>query len=172
MTNKFIPFVGHAANQRRRATFSDWISRSDFEWFVTLNFNGEKTIAGARHDFQQWLARLDREFLGHNWCRRADKRTFAIGIVENPWTNLHIHALVKLPARASALPPPSQSEIMQRHWRKLRPSGSSDRQRIYDLERLAGYMTKQITNKDRFDSCIIYSPEFHNYNEHNQIILN
>jgi hypothetical protein len=165
MTNTFIPFVGHAANQCLRAAFSDLIISFDFKWFVTLNFNGDKTIPGARHDFQEWLARLDRQFLGHNWCRRADKRTFAIGFIENPRTNLHIHALVRLPKCAHKLSPPDQSEIMKSHWANLTPKGASDRQRVYDRERLSGYVTKQIANRDHFANCIIISSEFHNHNQ-------
>jgi hypothetical protein len=77
---------------------------------------------------------------------------------------LHIHALVRLPKCAHKLSPPDQSEIMKSHWANLRPKGTSDRQRVYDCERLSGYVTKQIANRDHFANCIILSSEFHNHN--------
>ena len=76
---------------RYRQEWEQWVATLKFDRFVTLNFNRDTTPAGARRMLGLFLARLDRRFLGHRWCRKGPERTFGIAVLENQETNLHIH---------------------------------------------------------------------------------
>src|SRR5258708_2122770 len=84
-----------------------WGSDMDLEIFVTLNLNRPTSIDGARHKFGDLLARVDRSWLGWKWSTQPpEERTFAMAVIENPLSNLHIHALFRkspVPRRRSVL---------------------------------------------------------------------
>ncbi len=61
--------------------------------FVTLVFNRAITTKGALEALRDFHARVDRKLLGHDWCKRAGRRTRYVAVLENVETNLHIHLL-------------------------------------------------------------------------------
>jgi len=159
----FIPSEGDWERKQLAQAYSGWLSNQAVDLFVTLNFNRERNLNGAKHQYGHWLARIDRKYLGRRWCRRGDQRTFAIAIIENPETNIHLHALVRLPQRACHMPYPEQAELLRGFWSELQPAGSSDVQQIDYLPPLAGYICKQLHWRGHLDNCIIMSSEFHSH---------
>jgi hypothetical protein len=165
--SKFIPPMGWENSWKKRkeisAAYAAWLADIDVDWWVTLNFNHRPiTLPGVRWKFRAWLARIDREFLGHDWCKRGGARAFAIAVVEHFQTNTHLHVLLRMPAPARALRRPYQSEPMQRHWRKLMPGGQWDGDLIYAREGVVRYMCKELAFSEHLEGGIMISTEFHN----------
>jgi hypothetical protein len=124
MTRTFIPPMGRVKRRLIAEAYASWLPDLEADWWLTLNFNRPVTLAGVRNQFAGWLARIDSEYLGRNWCRcSAEKRAFAFAVVEHPRSNIHLHALLRMPIPARALRRPYQSESMKKHWRKLEPGG-------------------------------------------------
>jgi hypothetical protein len=164
MASKFIPFAGWEERKQIADAYAHWLAKQDFDWWVTLNFNCAKTLAGVRSQFGHWLARLDREHIGRNWYRRpADERTFAFAVAEHPQTSIHLHALLRMPKPARALGRPYQSESMINHWRLTESAGSCCVEWLYNIEGVARYMCKELPFPGRVENCILMSTEFHNY---------
>ena len=163
---KFIPPKGFENSWEKRKTigaaYAAWFVDLDVDWWVTLNFNRQTTLPGVRSKFRAWLARIDREFLGHAWCKRGRARAFAIAVAEHLNTNIHLHVLLRMPAPARALGRPYQSEPMQRHWRELMPGGQWDGEVIdHDMERLTRYMCKELVRPGHLEEGVMISTEFH-----------
>jgi len=141
-----------------------------FELSVTLNFNRETTLTAARNKLKALAQRIDNFYLGHKWQDNESLRTFFVAFAENRSTNLHYHLLLRLPyvpwsrlrqrkfrgCRRTAF----HSEIITGLWKELMPSGSCDVRRIYDLDGIARYDTKQLLHPGYEESFII-STEFH-----------
>lgn len=162
MRRPFIPWVGYSQSRKLAAEWALWLPALTADWFVTLNFNREtQSLEGARHQFGQWLARLDRKFLGRRWSQRGGRRTFAVGFIEHPSTNLHVHANVTLPERARGLDPFLQLSWMRAYWDRLQPAGSLQGTPIYDHRGAGRYMTKGLNRLDHFEDQILLSTEFH-----------
>jgi hypothetical protein len=130
MSRRFIPPEGYHRSQVLRDTFANWLVSFDVDWFITLNFNRPISIEGARHQFKEWLGRVDRSLLGPKWHRKpSSERTFAVATIENPDRNTHLHLLLKFPPKAQL----SRSEILTKvydNWKKLNPGQLfSDNQR-------------------------------------------
>jgi hypothetical protein len=163
MSRQFIPSEGHFERQTLAAAFSEWLCVLDVDQFVTLTFNREWTLNPVRHQYRNLLASLDRQFLGRRWCRRSSyERTFAIAVAENRSSNLHLHALMRLPEAGRRLSQPWQAHTIRAHWSKLQPAGSCDVQAIYDLAGVSRYVSKQLSRPGYFDDGMIISSEFHN----------
>ena len=167
---KFIPPVGWEGSWQERkeisAAYAAWLADLDVDWWVTLNFNRPITLIGVRWKFRAWLARIDREYLGHNWCRSGDERAFAVAVVEHLHTNIHLHVLLRMPTPARALDRPYQSESMVKHWRKLERTGQCVVEWIYDIAGVARYMSKELTTSGHLEDCLFVSTEFHNDRRH------
>lgn len=77
--------------------FIGWIVNQQPKYYITLylpSCQGNTT----RKLFGQWLARIDRRYLGRNWYRfPLNKRTLAVAFVEGQNANLHIHVVLRLP---------------------------------------------------------------------------
>ena len=163
MSRQFIPSEGHFERQTLAAAFSEWLCSHDVDQFVTLTFNREWTLTPVRHQYRNLLAHLDRQFLGRRWCRRtSNERTFAIAIAENRLSNIHLHALMRLPEAGRRLSQPWQAHTIRTHWSKLQSAGSCDVQAIYDLAGVSRYVSKQLSRPGYFDDGMIISSEFHN----------
>lgn len=143
-----------------RQAWANWLAEMPFEFFVTLNFNREITVRGARIKFATLLARIDRHFLGPRWHQLGDKRTFAVGVIESPTANLHIHTLVRLPRRTRRISRGERQQVLADHWSTLVPQGSCDMQPIYDPAGVARYIAKQL-NRRGHDELFMISTEFH-----------
>jgi hypothetical protein len=147
---------------RYEKVWEEWLKKQDFGLFVTLNFNRDTTPAGARRMLGLFLARLDRRFLGHRWCRKGPERTFGVAVLENQETNLHIHVAMRLPASAAALSFGEQQFYLESTWNQLVAGGQCDVQAVYDRAGVAHYMAKQLPRRGYAKGYILAS-EFHNH---------
>jgi hypothetical protein len=138
------------------------VAELDFGLFVTLNFNRDTTPAGARRMLGLFLARLDRRFLGHRWCRKGPERTLGMAVLENQETNLHIHLAMRLPASAAALSFGEQQLYLESTWNQLVAGGQCDVQAVYDRVGVAQYMAKQLPRRGYNETFILFT-EFHNH---------
>ena len=145
---------------RYRQEWERWLAELDFDRFVTLNFNRDTTPAGARRMLGLFLARLDRRFLGHRWCRKGPERTFGVAVLENQETNLHIHVAMRLPASAAALSFGEQQLYLESTWSRLVAGGQCDVRAVHDRAGVAGSMAKQLTHHGYVETFIL-STEFH-----------
>jgi hypothetical protein len=148
--------------QQYRLAWEQWLAELDFDRFVTLNFNRDTTPAGARHMLGHFLARLDRHFLGHRWCRKGPERTFGVAVLENQETNLHIHVAMRLPMSAAALSFGEQQLYLESTWNQLVAGGQCHVQAVYDRAGVAHYMAKQLPRRG-YAKGYILSTEFHNH---------
>jgi hypothetical protein len=142
MAKNSIPFLGWECRKQLANEYVKWLPELEFDWWITLNFNRPVALPGVRNQFGAWLARIDRQYLGHNWCRRGNERAFAVAVVEHPQTNVHIHALLTMPSTARAWRRPYQRESMKKHWQKLEPAGQCVEELIYARHGVARYMRK------------------------------
>jgi hypothetical protein len=151
----------HSGRRLLHDAFVPWVSEMDLEKFVTLNFNRSTSVDDARHKFADLLARVDRSWLGRKWSREPpDRRTFARAVIENPATNLHIHALFRespVPRRESVFP---LFGLISKHWLELVPGGSSVTFSIYDQPGVTRYISKQLYSPGRW-ATTMDSHEFH-----------
>jgi hypothetical protein len=144
-----------------RQAWAQWIGSQKAALFVTLNFNRDTPIAACRTKVKAWCARLDRRWLGRNWCREKSRhRTNGIGVLEHLDSNLHIHFLIQLPAAAADWRLNEVRDIIEEHWIALIPSGTCDVQKIYSVEEVADYVAKELDRPGRYEEFIILS-EFH-----------
>jgi hypothetical protein len=158
----FIPFERYSQRKQLADWYYVFFCQQDVDLWVALNFNREKSIIGVRHKFGQLLARVDREHLGPRWSRRpADERAVAIGVIENPQSNIHLHALWRMPGRVRESSNGEQAHSIISHWRNLQPAGSCYIRPVEDFG-AARYMSKQLHRFGHIEDCIILSTEFHN----------
>jgi hypothetical protein len=139
-----------------------WMGQEEFDLFVSLNFNTDASYQRLRSTLKALLARLDRHFLGRDWCNFPSRlRTTAVAVVENLDSNSHVHVLMTLPRLGRKLPIREQRRIISDYWSILVPSGSADVQAIYDAKRLARYFAKQFKRPGYFEKFML-AREFHN----------
>jgi hypothetical protein len=151
-----------AYRQQYRLAWEQWLATLKFDRFVTLNFNRDTTPAGARRMLGLFLARLDRRFLGRQWCKKGLERTFGVAVLENQETNLHIHVAMRLPASAAALSFGGQQLYLESTWSRLVAGGQCHVQAVYDRAGVAHYMAKQLPRRGYAKGYILAS-EFHNH---------
>jgi len=155
------PMDSATYRQQYRLAWEQLVAELDFGLFVTLNFNRDTTPAGARRMLGLFLARLDRRFLGHRWCRKGPERTLGMAVLENQETNLHIHLAMRLPASAAALSFGEQQLYLESTWNQLVAGGQCHVQAVYDRVGVAQYMAKQLTRRGYIGTYILFT-EFHN----------
>jgi hypothetical protein len=145
-----------------KKSFVRWLTQEEFDLFATLNLNTESTPQRLRSAFKALLARLDRHFLGRDWCNFPSRlRTKAVAVVENLDTNPHMHVLMTLPRLGRKLSIRRQRRIIDHYWTSLFPSGSTNVQAIYDAKHLVPYLAKRLKRPGYFEKFML-SQEFHN----------
>lgn len=158
----FIPSEGYSQHKQLADSYFAFFCQQDVDLWITLNFNQERSKNAVRHQFRALLARVDREHLGPRWCRKhADERTFAIGVIENPQSNIHLRALWRMPGQVRKSNHGAQAHSIKAHWHKLQPAGSCFIRPIEDLG-AARYMCKQLHRSGHIEDCLILSTEFYN----------
>lgn len=132
-----------------------WLESLSPDAFLTLNFNCEMTLYHARKRYHNFLARLDRRLVGPRWLKLPDKRTDLIAFPENVNSNLHFHAIGKLPPKAYDMCQVTLMAEIDRLWKSVVRSGSTDFQFItYDKHVLPDYITKQIGRPGVMESFV------------------
>lgn len=120
------------------------------DFWVTFAFNTPHGLDLAEYKLRLFQAIVDRSLLGPRWHKRHGGRTMYIAIAEHPHSNLHFHAIFKVPAR-----PEQFSERARQAWRKLVPAGNLNIQRYYSLGASA-YSAKAI--RAPLSHLTFYSP--------------
>lgn len=140
-----------------RKAWRDFVKEQKCDLAITFNFNREISIQSATDKVGAFLARMDRHFLGRGWFRKpADQRVFLLAIPEHLDSNLHIHAVAKLPDGKIE----SFLGIARQTWTDLVSSGDIHIATIYDQQGWAQYMTKGIYD-DRVQQGAFVSTQFH-----------
>lgn len=144
--------------QLQRA-WREFISSTDSQFAMTLNFNRGITLRGAREKFRNYLARLNRRLFGPRWSQRpALESVQAIAIAEHLNSNLHFHV-------AARLPPDKMErfhEIVEPVWRGLVPGGDAHIVPVSYLPGWAWYMTKSFYDRADLENVVIAAEFFSN----------
>jgi hypothetical protein len=142
---------------RMQQDIRSWLGTTDFDFFVTANFNCATNNRSARTALSRWHALVDREALGPKWnMKPADQRTLFFAFAEHPNSNRHFHMMIRS-AKAMAF-----VEIAQAAWGKVIPAGSMDIQFVdqqQDRLNTIYYSTKDIWKYDAMENFIV-STEF------------
>ena len=168
----FIPPIGHSKRIEARTAVREWLMqyRHKFELSVTLNFNRSITWNAAHDKVGEWAQRVDHTYLGRSYKKHPDHRLYFVAFFENADTNPHFHVLVRLPLvpwrrlRKSRFHNYRKSswhgKVMEEHWVKIMKQGSCDTKKIYDLNGIVRYDTKQLSRPSA-DQQYVISTEFH-----------
>ena len=123
-----------------RHAIKDWAKAQGCTLFVTLAFNTATTEKGALSALRDLHARVDRKLLGHDWCKRTDRRTRYVAVLENVETNLHVH-LLAAPADDAWW---NFCKAVVRAWSRIAPAGNVDVTPSTDPASTADYMLKKV----------------------------
>lgn len=138
-----------------------WMGQKKFDLFITLNYNNDATYGRLRSTLKGLLARLDRLFLGRDWCHfPTAQRTKAVAVVEHLDTNPHLHVLMTLPTSGRKLPVSEIRRLVEDIWRILVHAGSVNVKSIEEVTGLVRYFAKEFRRPGYFEKFIIAS-EFH-----------
>jgi hypothetical protein len=141
-----------------RAT-RQFLRRNWYEYFLTLNLNGEFSPKKRELLAKGLFRRIDRKLLGRNYMDKPTRRADFVIILEHPDSNAHFHCLGRFDPECD-LSTRTLREMIGNEWKKLCKSGSIDLQRINRTRRrLAGYVTKSLT-KNNWGDRVMTSREF------------
>lgn len=107
--------------------------------FVTFVFNRAITISKAEAELTKFRCWVHRSVTGKRGGP-GDKLPY-VATVEHEGTNLHIHALFRVPSDCI----PRFVQHGPRLWQKIMRSGNLDVQIISDVGGVAHYITKELT---------------------------
>lgn len=168
----FVPPEGHHKRLKLRDAVRYWLMKDPgkFEISVTLNFNRDISWDAARDKLGEWAQRVDRTYLGNGYRKRPNDRALFVAFFENEGTNSHLHTLERLPLvpwHRLIMPKFRNYQTLKwhirtltKHWVKLVKSGSVDVKRIYDVEGIVQYNTKQLSRRSSIEHFVL-SSEFH-----------
>lgn len=106
--------------------------------FLTFAFNSDVSATTATAKLSQFKQWLYRAITGKRGCDGSALEHIAT--IEHEATNLHIHAVFRVPVEWQ-----ERFEQHGRHiWAKLWAAGSLDIKHIYDPAGIAGYITKEL----------------------------
>jgi hypothetical protein len=108
--------------------------------FVTFVFNSAISADGARRKLEEFHKRIDGRLVGRAALRKPDERSVYIATIENPETNLHIHALFK----TSDLQSVRFGLVADKIWKQLAPAGNLVIKPVTYAEGAAAYITKDL----------------------------
>lgn len=137
-----------------------WLPTMQWDWFVTLIVNRDTSANSLRNDAKRFFNALDRSYLNRNSHKHpSTERTEAFVAIEGGETNLHMHALVRMPPKAMSEPRDQFKLCMQRAWLKTE-SRRFDCKSIYDVSGVVNYVTKELGDLERCESWF-FASEFH-----------
>jgi len=154
------PLMTYYGRKQNQGAIEALLRRTKYDLSVTLNSNNPITHWGIRHKYGQLIARLDCALLGPNWYRRGDDRLFGLAFLENRETNMHLHAVLRLPRCPMRRLKMPIEELIDYYWRRLVRGGSADVQWITDQGRVIRYVTKQLWRPQHPELYFI-TTEFH-----------
>jgi hypothetical protein len=102
---------------------------------------------------------MNRRIVGKQWLRRPDERIFSLYVLEEPGSNPHWHAFIRLePPEPDRWPTQARKlhEYAGHDWRKLIRSGTIDIQPITRTpELLERYFTKELAGEIQYKAFIL-----------------
>jgi hypothetical protein len=134
------------------------LAKHDWNYFVTANFNTERTDTGVRQTLKRWHAKLDRRLLGGRWQKKIEQRTLFVACCENAATNVHWHMMVKVTEKGQQQFDTTAAAL----WENEVASGTMDVQRLATKEdelKAASYATKGLWLAKGIESFVL-STEF------------
>ncbi len=146
-------------DEKIRKAWQEFIGSTGSQCAMTLNFNRETTLLGARAKFRNYLARLNRSLFGPRWSQRSALESVqAIAVPEHLNSNLHFHVAARVP--------PDKIErfqaIAEPIWHELVAGGQVYIVPISSLTGWAGYMTKSYFYEHDFNGAVIAAEFFSN----------
>jgi len=141
----------------------NWITKNNFDFFITLHFKTEVSREKAEQILDSFLRKINNEIFGN----RSRKSLIQVPFIErNSYDNsFHIHILCENPAHRTNRKKVSDlskfKKIIKETWRLSAPEAAIKNMTIYDpeplwikpienAEKLCSYLLKQI-NIDNFD---------------------
>lgn len=125
--------------------------------FLNLATNQPWGVTKMRSLLRNYLARIDRAYLGTRWCKEpASKRMNGVFTIEGVYTNVHAHGLLRATYGNTLGIQLHSNEI----WDKLCPSGSVVAKPITDLQGVANYVLKDGWTETFFEDQIVFASEF------------
>jgi len=114
-------------HRRMRNELLDWLRRERCSHALTLVTNRAVTVANIKRMFGEFCLDLDRECLGvkNVGNKPSGDRLFALGFIEHPETNIHIHAALRLDAWWPTHAGVPVARHIERIWKKV-TRGSGD----------------------------------------------
>ena len=173
----------YAQRREKRDEIREWIlgDLGEFTHFITLSTNdtaySEKM---ARAKLQEWHRRMNHHTAGRHWQKQTDRcnvwMAFAEGLKSERHWHILFHLSDDLPAyRAEAMNWGHLDDTgrfvgnrtnfkclpcaVERRWKKIVWSGSTNVQRIYSLAGAVDYVTKELTDPNNL-ALFIHSSEF------------
>ena len=160
MRNNGFHDGGYQSRRELRRAYEEWLAQMDVDLFVTLSLAKNIGVDRARRKLRLWLAFVDSHYLGARWTRRpSSERTKAFIFAESVDTNLHYHALMKLPYRGQLESLEVRAATLERFWRKIEWRGTCHVDWVRDAG-AAEYVTKQLVRPGYLEQ-IILANDFH-----------
>ena len=129
-----------AVSARYRNEWITYLSNEQWDFWITLNFNQQRSFTTASAALMKFEARLNRSILGKNWRKKPmDQRVQFIAFPEHPETNFHYHVFIRTP-KAERF-----EALATKHWRTLVPGGQAHVKTVEGDENwkeVSGYSTK------------------------------
>ena len=125
---------------RCRLAVQEMIENFQPNVFITLAFNQDTSLNAAHSALKEFHKRFDKKVLGHKYSFDPKCRSFYIGVIENPTSNLHFHLVLKIPVNRLGV----ARDLTDRLWRGVISSGTTAFKETYDLPGLGRYMAKQL----------------------------
>src|SRR6476469_632289 len=146
---------GYQFRREYRHSAQRWLATLEFDLFATLSFPQNVGLAHGRQVLGHWFACLDSHYLGKGWAARpSNERTVAIAFPENTLSNLHYHALMRLPQKAQYESLASRSSTLAKFW--VRPvRGGTCRASLIRDAGAARYVTKQLVRPGYWQHYIL-----------------
>ncbi len=129
------------------------------EAFITMNFNRQASKERMVDAAKAFFARLDRRFLGRNYCRRRDSRADMIGVIEKPTTHPHIHWKGICPTGSKLYSETELTAELTTMFKVVVSSGTIDFRRVWDNRQLSSYMSKELFLPERSDR-VLFTRDF------------
>lgn len=125
--------------------------------FLTLNLLHALPVATLHRLAKDFLNRMQREIDGRNWFRiPPENRLTAMGAVEHPDTNSHIHLALAAPRRYVEFVLDGAAQAL---WHRCHThAGQFHAMRVSDTAGLAGYMLKDVHRVEDYDRIFVYAP--------------
>ena len=128
--------------------------------YIVLAFNREIKMEVARRALSVFSMMVDRYCLGRDFSKSRRKRFDYIATPEHVDSNFHWNLAGRLPSKLKRMGRPMAQAVFSDLFKRICPSGTVKYRRVFDSERLAKYITKEVPSGGVLETFVIAS-EFH-----------